>query len=630
MAAAEATVWERERSSLLVVALMAVATVFMLQSIRVFVAYLVFVVDQSNRIALALIALGVFAAIGLGGVIVRALGVSRAVLAVAGVLGLSRLVMQLWEQPEARIALGAFGVAAWGWLLVSLLPLSRKSVAAGLVLGLGIDIAIRIGFRTVDLPWMPGLTAHVVTLVLIAGMAITALLVSRSTHLYTPLPVSSVSLIAIGPGLAVYHLMTGSIGMVRALLDTGFIQAALILSIGVLIGVLITAFDDLRPAGRGPHVRPGLAFGLLIALGIGAIVLFWQRPHPSAFVLVAGVTGTMVLLSMATLGGEPGRVLRAGGGTAWLTAGMLLQAILLFAYYTFTGPPLIIVIAWGIFVVGALATGAHARHATWRPMTWAAPFGALAIVLGVALAVQLFDDDDPQPGAPAGAELTVMTYNIQAGFDINNWWNLERQAQTIEAEEPDVVVLQEVGRGWLVLSPVDQVEWLSRRLGMPYVFGANSDDGLWGNAILSRAPMSEVSRHQYETTENLKRGVITVRIDTEAGGLWIFGTHLDNPRGAGEVRLRQVNELIDVIGGRSPALLLGDFNADPDSDVLQALDTAGMIDHVLHIGLDATTSSDHRRIDYVLASSDVVFLDAHVPQTWTSDHLPVVARVQIQ
>ncbi|HUG15494.1 MAG TPA: endonuclease/exonuclease/phosphatase family protein, partial [Thermomicrobiales bacterium] len=575
MAAREATAPGRERAALFVVALTAIATVFMLQSIRVFVAYLVFVVDQSNRVTLAGTALGVFAAIGLGGVLARRLGPAPALLATAGLLGASRLVMQLWQQPEARVALGGLGIIAWGWLLAALLGLSRTGVASGLALGLGLDIAIRVGFRTVDLPWMPGAMAHALTLLLLTGFAVAALLVSRRVHLFTPDPVSSLSLVAIGPGLAVYHLMTGSAGMARSMLDIGFMQAALLLSVGVLIGAVVAALGDGWPLGRGARIDGPLALVAMVVLGLGAAVLVWQRPYPAALAFVAGVAGTVVLLSMAARGGAPGRVLNERGATTWLTIGMLLQVGLLFTYYTLTGPPLVIVIAWGVFVLGALATGSSAASEVARLATSAAPVVALAVALCVAFGIQAFDDDGPRAGPPLASEFTVMTYNLQAGFDIDNWWSLERQARTIEAESPDVVVLQEVGRGWLVLSPVDQVEWLSRRLGMPYVFGANSDDGLWGNAILSRAPLSEVARHQYATTQNLKRGVITVRVETEAGGVWVFGTHLDNPEDAGEARLRQVNELIAVIGGRAPTLLAGDFNAEPDSDVLQTISAAG-------------------------------------------------------
>ncbi|HEU4792336.1 MAG TPA: hypothetical protein VFS96_01640, partial [Nitrolancea sp.] len=51
----------------------AISTTFMLEAMRVFVSYTVFVVDQSNRIALAAIILGVILSIGLAGLLIRSL-----------------------------------------------------------------------------------------------------------------------------------------------------------------------------------------------------------------------------------------------------------------------------------------------------------------------------------------------------------------------------------------------------------------------------------------------------------------------------------------------------------------------------------------------------------------------------
>src|SRR5690606_22035388 len=137
---------------------------------------------------------------------------------------------------------------------------------------------------------------------------------------------------------------------------------------------------------------------------------------------------------------------------------------------------------------------------------------------------------------------------IQNGFSIDNYFALDALARTIEEVHPDVVVLQEVSRGWLVSSGVDELRWVSHRLGMPYVFGTNADDGICGNAILTRAPILEVAHRQYTTTQNLKRRVIGVRLATERGDLWVFGTHLDDPTEAGQVRMTQVTELIDFWG----------------------------------------------------------------------------------
>lgn len=222
-----------------------------------------------------------------------------------------------------------------------------------------------------------------------------------------------------------------------------------------------------------------------------------------------------------------------------------------------------------------------------------------------------------------------MTYNIQNGFSADNHFDLEAQARTIESARPDVLVLEEVGRGWLVSGGVDEVLWFSQRLGLPYVFASGAGDGLWGNAILSRAPMSNVERHRFSSVANLKRAVGGVQLETEAGPLWVFGTHLDNIKREDAVRFEQVRQLIDVWGGREPAVLAGDFNTDPGSDITRELAASGWRDSGAGLGPGATTTQDLRRIDYIMVTSGVEVVQPSILQRWTSDHLPYVVRLRL-
>ena len=251
------------------------------------------------------------------------------------------------------------------------------------------------------------------------------------------------------------------------------------------------------------------------------------------------------------------------------------------------------------------------------------------VVAGVVCGVALVRTDDVDAGPPLPRDVTVMTYNIQVGFSRDNDWSLERTARTIEAQDPEIVILQEVSRGWVIASGVDEVRWLSERLDMPVVFGAASRDGLWGNAILTRAPIKSESVTIYASTQNLRRSVVVLQLETEAGDLWVFGTHLDNPDEAGAVRLEQVDQLIEVWDGRSPAILAGDFNAPPESDVLAALTAAGFVDTGAAFPPETFTMEDRRRIDYILTAGPIATREVRIPDVWTSDHKPVVAELTL-
>ncbi|HMM40830.1 MAG TPA: hypothetical protein PKA95_02920, partial [Thermomicrobiales bacterium] len=73
--------YEREHAaSLAAMALATFAAVLMLQATRVFVAYLIFIIDQSQRVTIGGIAGGTFLAIALGGLLAHLAGRRVAVL----------------------------------------------------------------------------------------------------------------------------------------------------------------------------------------------------------------------------------------------------------------------------------------------------------------------------------------------------------------------------------------------------------------------------------------------------------------------------------------------------------------------------------------------------------------------
>lgn len=625
-----------EASTAFAVMLAATATVLMLEATRVFVAYLVFVVDQSRRLELGAIALGVFAAIGIGGLLRRKAGWRLTLGATAFGLAAARLVMQFWQSPEARVVLGALVIVCWGWLLTLLLQSLRDAAALGVLLGLALDVAIRIGFETVDLPWMPGTAAHLAAVVLVIILAVSALMVAR--HDEPPMGnAPALSLIALGPGLAVFHLMTGNLGITQATLDIDFPAAAELIAIGTVLGLLLSTLAATPPSAdaardwlRTPELDGPLALLILAGFGTTFFWFFWQRPGLTGLALVLGVASSFVLLALALLGSQPGRRSVPGSVAGWLTAGMLLHAVLLFAYYTYTGPPVLIVAAWALLLAGAFANGARAAvDPAWQIPSLRVWFAVAAALLLFVSIQQEVTWSRPSVGSPLASDVTVITYNIQAGFSRENIFDLEQTAKTIELNDPDIVILQEISRGWLVLTGIDEVLWLSQRLDMPFYFGAASDDGLWGSAILTSAPVSDEMLREFTSSKNLKRSAIGVEVETETGPLWAFGTHLDNPSGASEVRLEQVEQLLAFWNARSPAIIAGDFNATPDSDVVQRMRAAGFDDPGDRLN-NATTSEDKRRIDYIFTAGNLEVTDVRVDDIWTSDHRPVTARMTLR
>ncbi|HVV17545.1 MAG TPA: endonuclease/exonuclease/phosphatase family protein [Polyangia bacterium] len=150
-------------------------------------------------------------------------------------------------------------------------------------------------------------------------------------------------------------------------------------------------------------------------------------------------------------------------------------------------------------------------------------------------------------------------------------------AAELDRLAPDVVALQEVrdvpgrvgnqaarlaeGRGW------------HHRFAPTTAWGGGHE----GLAVLSRFP---IGAHEFRAlphgTETEGRGVLSVRLDGEARGVWVHTAHLSYRLNEGVKREEQVAVLDAVIaahddGQGTPQLLMGDFNAGPEHDEIRWL-----------------------------------------------------------
>lgn len=619
-----------------VIALAALATTVMLEASRVFVSYLIFVVDQNQRLEIAVIVLAVFLAPALTPLLVRVTGLHRSILAAAIALAGLRVAVQFVDLPLLRLACGGAAIALWGALMIGLLASRRAQAGYGLILGLGLDVTIRIAFADVDLPWLPGIATNLVTVLLVGAIVAIALtlpplMTSGATRRLASLPI-----LVIGPALALQHLAIGNVGIAQVRTGLDYPDAAFAITLGAYAGAVLLFLKLFGPL-RTTTGRTTIAWWITSAALSGVTLGIWLNASADgsrvgallAITVAVGATSTLLGLALAA---EPEpRADGVGPVTLWFTSGLIVQFAILFIYYSQTGRLALIAVAWAIAAsCGALAVWAAAPTALQKlpsGFRLAAPAWGVVILLPSLLWISIWTV--PANGPPASATFTVMTYNLQSGFSSDKEWDIEAQARVIETYDPDVVVLQEISRGWLVTTGSDQLLWLSRRLDMPYVWGPASDDGLWGNAILSRAPLSEVAELRYDSTQNFKRSAVRARVETESGPLWIIGTHLDNPAGAGAVRFEQVEQLLAFWNGRQPAVMLGDFNAVPADDVIMRVVASGFVDVGAALIPEATTSRDGRRIDYIFVTGDIAIDDALVPNTDASDHRPVVVTLTL-
>ena len=243
-------------------------------------------------------------------------------------------------------------------------------------------------------------------------------------------------------------------------------------------------------------------------------------------------------------------------------------------------------------------------------------------------------------------------YNIWSG----KYW--QQIIEFLRVEAPTIACLQEVA----VREPhhaevghIDLVHELTTALPQYQVIFApikwrvhqGKSQG-FGNAILSRAPIVSHRAHYFfkapdwsEDATSQARHLLEARLKVQGSFVHVYTTHLTVPGPGWRVpdqQLAEANQIVQRIGTRHPAILMGDLNALPTSTVLRTLKSRLPHDDG---NLSPTFSrypfsADHwyvkarrYKIDYVLTSSDVRFETVRVPRLPYSDHLPIIATVTL-
>ena len=263
--------------------------------------------------------------------------------------------------------------------------------------------------------------------------------------------------------------------------------------------------------------------------------------------------------------------------------------------------------------------------------------------------------------------LRVLTLNLW--HDSGPWpRRAARIRDWLDRLDPDVVGFQEALRG----PRFDQVaELLGERLphrdyARASGFARAAEPLDFGNAVASRWPIAEREELRLpDRGDPETRAALWVGIEAPFGRLALTCTHLHWRFHHGDTRVRQVKEVaLQAIrrrpAGGFPPVLLGDFNAEPESDEMRFVTGLHAVDgksvyfndawRVAGDGGPGITWSNRnpwaraalepdRRIDYVFAGYPTreglglvercrVVCDDAVDGVWPSDHFGVYAELR--
>jgi endonuclease/exonuclease/phosphatase family metal-dependent hydrolase len=250
-------------------------------------------------------------------------------------------------------------------------------------------------------------------------------------------------------------------------------------------------------------------------------------------------------------------------------------------------------------------------------------------------------------GQPHQGTLKVVSLNIAHGrndsfnqmflgkTDFEN--NLERVADLLIQKDADIVALQEADGPSRWSGGFNHVATLAEDADYPW-FERASHAQSWmydyGTALLSRQPFEEVINHTFEPSPpTTNKGLILGQIEWQEEGkvkhVDIMSVHLDFSRK--KVRENQIEEMAQVLGEReNPIIVLGDFNSEwfSEASVVQALAEKSGLQVYRPEATDlGTFNGGEKRLDWILISEELTFINYQILPDEISDHRAVFAEI---
>lgn len=217
--------------------------------------------------------------------------------------------------------------------------------------------------------------------------------------------------------------------------------------------------------------------------------------------------------------------------------------------------------------------------------------------------------------------------------------NLDEIAALLDQVNADVVALQEADAPSKWSGNFDHVRRLLDQSGYACLLHGHHADGwlsTFGTALLTRASLSDSQSVQFSPSPpTTTKGFVFGTVELISGAYTIpvafVSVHLDFSRK--KVRDAQVAALQEAVAEiDSPLVIAGDFNSEwatdrshvrqlADSLDLQPFDPDGR-------ALGTYKSRDGKRLDWILISRELQFVELVVLPNVVSDHLAVLATIQ--
>jgi endonuclease/exonuclease/phosphatase family metal-dependent hydrolase len=211
----------------------------------------------------------------------------------------------------------------------------------------------------------------------------------------------------------------------------------------------------------------------------------------------------------------------------------------------------------------------------------------------------------------------VATLNLRA--DANGWQErLPLVVDVLSQTDADVIALQEIRLR------IDQHEQVANSLNhgsmyTPYLCEDWYEPCILGNALLTRLP---IIQHERIELEHGFRTAQRILLDVKGQRMYVVNTHLHHkPYRDETIRLAQMRQVLAWLAATAiPFILMGDMNADPDSETIgtakEYLHSAYEMIHgcepeaTFPTPLRESEGLTPRTIDYIFCSPSLAVVDA--------------------
>ena len=537
-------------------------------------------------------------------------------------LVVARVCLLATDGDRPQLVVASVGTVAGLWWLALACGRHARQLVPGVAWGLLLATTAHAALGTYGAVWRRDVFGVLETVVVV-GVAITALVLSRGAG-PDEAPGRRAAWLVL-PVLLLCGVVFANAGRAWAMAGTPGLVACVA---GAALAVAVSEVSVTR--GRAVVAAVALvgltAFGTLVPVTYDGLAptLAW----PETLVFLLGTPAALVVLGRAVAPGDRGGPLAVAGGS-------VLWVVLLFVYYA--GYDLgyrADVVLVGVAVVVSLValTGPQSRPSA-SPAYPARPRLLVGVAAGALLLASLGPLVTLRPVGEhhqAGDRLRVVAYNLRMGYGIDGRFDQHAVAELLGRQHADVILLSEIDRGWLLNGGQDQLRIVARLLDMEAAFGPAADQ-VWGDAILSRAPLQDVRSHPLDRDGAVTGAqALTAKLTWRGQPVTVISTHLQPGADGTDDTVSQASELADLMttayDGGGVVVAGGDLNTTPGSKAWQTLLDTGFTDTLADARPLLTASADHpdEEIDHVFASPGVTAMDPRAIDVQLSDHLPVV------